>query len=231
MQNSSKRFNIFGDTFTFHEALFLILLPKQSVTIWHSVNPRWPPPPLRKFSENSSNLVQINVPNIWVQVETHISCSRLFQKYQLEFQQACWWMWKNEGTSWTDSKINSSKYLWWSSWKKNYLNTFCTEKSCNVLVSFALLCGFAVHFWFAHLQQLENLAWKWSTARNRFRNIWGSCNLQIKIKPHTFVICAKNPWWLSWLYFWPGASLRLASTPTQSNSSSPFHGIIVVRWW
>ena len=61
-----------------------------------------PPPPLRKFSENSSNLVQINVPNIWVQVETHISCSRLFQKYQLEFQQACWWMWKNEGTSWTD---------------------------------------------------------------------------------------------------------------------------------
>ena len=49
MQNSSKRFNIFGDTFTFHEALFLILLPKQSVTIWHSVNPRWPPPLFGSF--------------------------------------------------------------------------------------------------------------------------------------------------------------------------------------
>ena len=41
-----------------------------------------------------------------------------FNKNQLEFQQACWRMWKSERTSWKDSWIKSRKYFWWSSWEQ-----------------------------------------------------------------------------------------------------------------
>ena len=41
-------------------------------------------------------------------------------------------MWKSEGTSWTDSKINSSKYVLWSSWEKNISEIFAHRRAGRI---------------------------------------------------------------------------------------------------